>query len=95
MSSRISISEVGMPRDYLLETYKDGTVWITWADGRRRQLLRDYVELYDNRCRAKGEGPDGGCGTLRGDPCNGNGNVVCMGMPGDGSHSQFQSKEQP
>lgn len=93
MSSRRVLEQGDLPRAFTIETYADGTAWIVWADGRRRQRLCDYAALNDRRCRGKGDGRGDECGTLPGDPCRGQGNAMCLGAPGPGDDRDFQSME--
>lgn len=84
MSTRLVVTPAELPPVERFETYADGTVWIVWDAGRRRALLRDYVEVHAQRCRGRGTGRDDECGTLPGERCQGQGNVMCVGRPGLG-----------
>lgn len=89
MSTRRKITQADLPRDWTIETYDDGTAWIVWANGNRRQRLCDYAALVAQACRTED------CGTLPGDPCMGTTGRMCAGRPGDGDHRYFQSAASP
>lgn len=82
MSTRLVVKREQLPREFTIETYADGTAWIVWADGRQRHRLDEYARLVDERCRGKGDGRDGECGTFPGYQCNRIGNPHCVGRPG-------------